>query len=199
MQAQMSRIAELDAIVSQYNLNAHPFYQDWRMGTLPVEKLADYAGEYGKFVGTIAEGWETIGMTHYAAEERLHETMWADFQQEIEAGPAANRPQTRTLVDSAHHLFSTPAEACGALFAFEAQQPNTSQSKLDGLNEHYQLSEVGKEYFRVHAGDFNEVEDLKKVILGMSDAEFARCKSACATICVAMYGALDGIYYAKAA
>jgi hypothetical protein len=30
----------------------------------------------------------------------------------------------------------------------------------------------------------------------MSDAEFARAKTACAVVCAAMFGALDGIYYA---
>ena len=76
----MNRTEQLDAIISEFDLNTHPFYQDWRMGKLPVEKLRDYSVEYGRFVGTIAQGWDTLGETHYAEEERDHEKMWSNFQ-----------------------------------------------------------------------------------------------------------------------
>lgn len=192
----MDRIAQLEAVVAQYDLNTHPFYQDWRMGTLPMPKLTDYAGEYGQFVGTIASGWETLGFDHYAEEEREHEVLWGDFRKEVGNEAATNRAQTAVLVNTANAMFSAgKPEAAGALFAFERQQPLTSQSKLDGLNEHYSLTNAGKEYFVVHAGDWNEVEDLKPVLNAMSDAEFERAKSACTLVCTAMWAGLDGIYY----
>lgn len=193
----MTRIEQLDAIVAQFDLNTHPFYQEWAMGTLPMEKLRDYAGEYGRFVGTIAQGWDTIGETHYANEERDHERMWAAFQLAIGAGRPSNRPQTWTLVSAAIDCFSERAEAPGALYAFEAQQPITSQSKLDGLNKHYDVSEKGKEYFAVHAADFAEAELLRERILAMSEDEFLQTKTACAILCTSMWGALDGVYYTE--
>jgi pyrroloquinoline-quinone synthase len=196
----MNRIAELDALVAQFSLNAHPFYQDWRMGTLPIDKLRDYAGEYGRFVCTIAEGWETIGNAHYAEEERVHERLWADFQLEIGAVAESNRSSTQTLVTAAMNAFTAKyATAIGALYAFEAQQPETSQSKLDGLSEHYGTSAKGKEYFKVHAGDMAEIELLRSMVLGLTDAGFIQAKHACATVCAAMLGALDGVYFAEAA
>lgn len=191
------RIAQLDAIVAQFDLNTHPFYQDWRMGTLPVEKLRDYAAEYAKFVDTIDEGWDTVGMPHYAEEEREHEVLWANFRREIGSGDDVNLSSTETLVTAARNLMRTSPEAYGALYAFEAQQPNTSKSKLDGLVEHYNATEAAKEYFEVHALDFNEVEDLRKAVANLSDEEFARVKNACAVVCSAMWGALDGIYYSR--
>lgn len=190
----MNRIEELDALVKLFDLNAHPFYQDWRMGTLPVENLRDYAAEYGRFVGTIAEGWETIGQSHYAEEERFHERLWADFQLEIGAAASKGRPTTEALVQVAKNNFKTPAQAIGALYAFEAQQPVTSQSKYDGLTEHYGTSEKGKEYFKVHAGDIAEIELLREMVAGLSDSEFRQAKHACAAVCAAMLGALDGVY-----
>lgn len=193
----MDRIQQLDALVAQFDLNTHPFYQAWRMGELPTEKLIDYAGEYGRFVATIAEGWEALGETHYAHEERDHEVLWDDFKAAIGSEKLSNRPETEVLVTAARELFRERATAAGALFAFEAQQPNTSQSKLAGLNEHYTVSDKGKEYFRVHAGDFAEVEDLKKTIAAMSDEEFARTRAACAVVCAAMWTALDGVYYGR--
>lgn len=193
----MSRISQLDAIIEQFDLNKHPFYQDWRMGTLPVERLKSYAVEYQAFVGTIASGWETVGQDHYAEEERFHELLWAKFRSELGATGAASLPSTQTLVTAAKNLFGSPAEALGALYAFEAQQPHTSRSKLDGLREHYSIGEAGQEYFVVHADDLAEAELIREKVAELSDAEFERAKTACAIVCSAMYGALDGIYYAR--
>lgn len=192
------RVRELDAIVDQFDLNRHPFYQDWRMGTLPVEKLRDYAGEYARFVGTIADGWETLGQTHYAQEERDHERLWAGFQLAIGAERLSKRPQTDTLVTAAKNAFAQPATAVGALYAFEAQQPHTSQVKLEGLEEHYQVSEAGREYFKVHANDVAERDLLRAKAVEMTDSEFAQTKIACALIGSAMWSALDGVYYSEA-
>ncbi|HSI73212.1 MAG TPA: iron-containing redox enzyme family protein [Fimbriimonas sp.] len=191
----MDRISELNQIIERHGLNSHPFYQEWRMGTLPTEKLTDYAGEYGRFVATIAKGWDTIGMAHYAEEEREHELLWNDFKAELGCTTLSQRPQTEVLVSAADNLFATPAEAVGALYAFEAQQPHTSRSKLDGLNEHYNMSEKAKHYFVVHADDVHEVEDLAEKVNAMSDEEFSRCKTACTIVSAAMWSALDGVYY----
>jgi pyrroloquinoline-quinone synthase len=193
----MTRIEELDGIVRQFELNGHPFYQAWKMGTLPAPKLAEYADQYGHFVGTIAKGWETLGESFYAAEEREHEVLWADFKSAVGAEDGYIDPSTDTLVTAANNLFGSRPEAIGALYAFEAQQPYTSRAKLDGLNAHYTVSTEGKEYFRVHADDVAEVELLKKYAEGLSEEEFARAKNACAIVCAAMYGALDGIYFSR--
>lgn len=193
----MTRVEQLDAIVKQFELNGHPFYQEWKMGTLPAWMLADYADQYAHFVGTIDEGWETLGESFYAEEEREHEVLWADFRTAVGSRESGVTPSTETLVTAAQNLFKTKPEAIGALYAFEAQQPYTSRAKLDGLNEHYSVSEEGKEYFRVHADDIAEVELLKQRADELSDEEFARAKTACAIVCTAMYGALDGIYRAR--
>jgi pyrroloquinoline-quinone synthase len=193
----MDRISQLDAIVAQFDLNRHPFYQDWAMGTLPVEKLRLYAAEYARFVDTIDEGWDTVGQSHYAEEERVHEALWADFRREIGGASESALAGTDTLATAARNLYAERATAYGALYAFEAQQPNTSRSKLDGLNAHYAVSDKAKEYFRVHADDFAEAECLREAIRGLSDAEFEQTKTACAIVCAAMWGALDAIYYAR--
>lgn len=194
----MNRVQELQEVIARHELNTHPFYQEWRAGTLPKEKLTDYSGEYGRFVALIAKGWDTIGEGAYADEEREHELFWNDFKDELGCGFLSNNPQTEVLVASASNLFATKAEAVGALYAFEAQQPNTSRSKLDGLNEHYAMSDKAKHYFVVHADDVHEVQDLEeKYIANMTDAEFSRCKTACSIVSAAMWSALDGVYYAK--
>lgn len=193
----MTRVEQLDAIVKQFELNGHPFYQDWKMGTLPEWMLAIYGDQYGHFVGTIAEGWQTLGENFYAEEEREHEVLWSSFKNAVGSKDSGISPSTDILVTASSNLFKSKPEAIGALYAFEAQQPYTSRAKLDGLNEHYAVSEEGKEYFRVHADDIAEVELLKKYADNLSEEEFARAKNACAIVCSAMYGALDGIYFSR--
>lgn len=191
----MTRVEELEQIVARYDLNRHPFYMEWRAGSLPKYKLVDYSGEYGLFVSTIASGWDTIGEPVYANEEREHEVYWDDFRGALGFDKLSLRGETDTLVTAARNMFANKAEAVGALYAFEIQQPVTSQSKLDGLNEHYDLTEEGKRYFVVHAGDFGEADDLKRHIASLTDEEFERTKTACGILSAAMWGALDGIYY----
>lgn len=193
----MNRIAELDAIIEQYNLNKHPFYTEWREGTLPMPKLQDYANQYGEFVATIAAGWETLAQPKYAADERYHEELWHDFRTAIHAAEDyAPHPQTVVLRTAAEQMFRSAPECAGALYAFEAQQPHTSQVKLDGLKEHYSVPDIGHEYFRVHAGDMAEADLLRAHIEKLSDEDFARCKVACAVLAAAMWSALDGVYRA---
>ncbi|MES1227083.1 MAG: iron-containing redox enzyme family protein [Armatimonadota bacterium] len=195
MDATSNRVAELDAAIAAFDLNKHPFYQDWRMGTLPTEKLKAYAAEYGAFVATIDKGWETLGFEAYAEEEREHDALWQDFRKELNSGYVAVNPATDVLTHAAKTFFASKAEAVGALYAFEAQQPHTSRSKLDGLKEHYSFSDKAQEYFVVHADDIHEAEDLRTVALEMSDADFAKTRTACAVMAAAMWSALDGVYY----
>lgn len=190
----MEAIAQLDAIVKQFDLNTHPFYQDWRMGTLPIEKLRSYGAEYGHFIATIADGWETIGERAIAEEERDHVRLWGAFKEAVGSENDLKNRQTMALLLAARSAFKSPATAAGALYAFEAQQPSTSASKLAGLNEHYSLGEAGKEYFAVHANDFAEPQLLAAYIEALSPELQLEAKEACESVCRAMWAALDGVY-----
>ncbi|MGI8924459.1 MAG: iron-containing redox enzyme family protein [Fimbriimonadales bacterium] len=198
----MSRITELREIVAKYDLNKHPFYSDWRHGTLPIEKLDRYAEDYGHFVNLIADGWVKLGRADFAQEEREHHDLWLDFTAAVResrngAGTYEGRPalaETGALVDAVKTAFSAAASAVGALYAFEVQQPDTAQTKLDGLREHYTVDAKGEKYFEEHAGKWHEVEELDMLIGQMSDAEYERAKTACDIVSQAMWGTLDGIY-----
>lgn len=192
----MDRIADLNAIVAKHDLNNHPFYQEWVAGTLPFAKLQAYAADYGHFIGTIANGWETLGRQDLAEEERYHETLWKGFQEAVDAGNAMKCIETAVLVELAKKDFALPGSCVGALYAFEAQQPKTAASKLAGLEKFYSVDEKGKEYFKVHANDVAEIEILHEAISKLSDKEFAAAKASCANLCRAMWVALDGVYRA---
>jgi pyrroloquinoline-quinone synthase len=192
-----SRIAELDAIVRQFDLNEHPFYQDWRAGTLPIGRLAEYADEWAPFIGVVEAGWQRIGYPEYAAEEREHDALWQEFRASLGATSEMARPQSKTLLAVGEQAFASVPEALGALYSFEVQQPKTATSKLDGLREHYAgtVGEDGQRYWVEHAVETDEPAMLASMIEKLSDAEFARAKTACAVFSAAAWGALDGVYY----
>jgi pyrroloquinoline-quinone synthase len=195
------RIDELDEIVQRYDLNAHPFYQAWRAGTLPTERLASYAAEWAPFIGMLDRGWERIGEPDYAAEEREHDELWSRFRSALgaTAGEEMRRPQSRILAAVGEHAFEAVPEALGALYSFEVQQPATAESKLAGLREHYAgtVDDAAQEYFREHAIETDEPAMLASRIEALSDDDFARAKTACAIFSAAAWGALDGVYYAE--
>ena len=192
-----SRIDELDAIVRSFDLNEHPFYSEWRAGTLPIERLAEYADEWAPFIGAVDRGWERIGYPEYAAEEREHDTLWGDFRTALGASGEMRRPQSKTLLAVGENAFASVPEALGALYSFEVQQPATASSKLAGLREHYAgtVDADAQRYFVEHAVETDEPAMLADRIDALSDEEFARARTACALFSAAAWGALDGVYY----
>lgn len=192
-----NRTTLLRQIVDTHDLNNHPFYQAWRMGTLPAGKLTKYAADYEAFVGNVAEAWETLNRADYADEEREHHELWKDFMTALGSKPGDRTVQTEVLLTATKNLFAgSHGEALGALYAFERQQPALSRTKLEGLVEHYpSIDEKGREYFRVHADDWVEAEILEAEAEKLSDDEFQRAVSACRVASSAMWLALDGFWY----
>ncbi len=190
----------LDSKIAEHNLLNHPFYQAWNAGELPVAALRRYAGEYGAFIGTIPEGWAQIDEPEIAAEETEHIAMWADFAAGLETRVAdAQIPQVKTLTETAQLLFSDPVTALGALYAFEAQQPATTASKLDGLRAFYQLPTSVEPYFVTHAHDDYEAEKLIACMETLPPETHAAVIDACEQMSTALWDALTGIHDADRA
>jgi pyrroloquinoline-quinone synthase len=187
----------LEGAIGEYRLLEHPFYVAWREGTLPVEALATYAAEYGAFIAAVPQGWATVGNHDHAAEEVTHAGMWGVFAGRLGTEIGEPRlPEVAALLDTARRLFADPASAWGALYAFEAQQPGTSEEKLKGLVEHYGFgeSEGAAEYFRVHAADYHEADEIVDALDGASaDAAVA----ACTEMSIALWDALSGVLEAS--
>jgi pyrroloquinoline-quinone synthase len=183
--------------LERWNLHNHPFYQAWSAGTLPVRALTDYARDWGSFVRVIDRGWETVGKEAYAAEERVHAELWDDFAAALgtKAVDEASIPALAQLRATAERLFTaSPASALGALYAFEAQQPSTSQSKLDGLRAHYSLESKAEFYFAVHQDDFAEAQWIAGAIAELSVNGRQVAEAACEELCHALWDGLSGIY-----
>jgi len=185
----------LDAAIGEHRLLDHPFYRSWRAGTLPVAALRTYAAEYGALIGAIDDGWETVGELKHAAEERYHAELWNRFAGQFGTAIATPEvPQVATLVATARRLFAEPETAWGALYAFEVQQPATAAEKLDGLVAHYGIAADGPaaEYFRVHAADYHEADQILASLEGFGGE--GRAVAACAEMAGALWDALSGIH-----
>lgn len=190
----------LDSKIADYNLLNHPFYQAWSAGELPLEALRSYAREYGAFISTVPKGWETLEETEFAQEEIEHIDLWADFAAGLDTAVAeAQIPQVKTLMRTAHELFSERTTALGALYAFEAQQPETSQSKLTGLKAFYQLPKSVEPYFETHSHNEHETEKLIEHIGTLPSDSHATVVQACEKMSVALWDALTGIHDAECA
>jgi len=193
----MSIRNELDAVVAKYDLLGHPFYQAWSAGTLPKDALASYAAEYGAFVHTVPAGWAAHGDVTTSIEEVQHAVLWERFANALGTTsicePELNA--TRELVNDCKELYQSPATALGGLYAFEAQQPNTAKSKLDGLVEHYaDLPEDVRPYFAVHVDDVHEREWIVERLDAMSGAEKAGAVEACERVARGLWDALTEIH-----
>ena len=196
----MNLQARLDESIARWNLLESKFYQAWSSGTLPVEALRTYAAEYGAFISLIPQGWESHGDSATAAVEREHLGLWSGFAQALgtEVG-AAKTPGVRRLCDTAGQLFEQKAASLGALYAFEAQQPATSRSKLEGLREHYNVPRASDTYFEVHADDEEEPRMLLDRIGKLLPEEQEVAVAACEETSRALRFALDDLYDRHAA
>lgn len=183
----------LEGAIGEYRLLEHPFYVAWREGTLPVEALATYAAEYGAFIAAVPDGWATVGNHEHSAEEVAHARIWEAFAGRLGATVAQPAlPEVKALLETSRRLFADPATAWGALYAFEAQQPGTSEEKLKGLVEHYGFGEdeAAAEYFRIHAADYHEADE---VVAALDDSTAERAVAACAEMSAALWDALSGV------
>jgi pyrroloquinoline-quinone synthase len=144
-------LARLDEARERWNLLKHPFYARWNCGELTRDDLAYYAGQYRHAVVALAETARRADAEH-AREEAEHVALWDDFAEAMGSTPSEPSAETAECV-SAWLAPEDPLGALAVLYAIEAGQPEVSQTKLDGLAEHYGVGadEPGAEYFVVHA------------------------------------------------
>jgi len=181
-------------IISEYNLLKHPYYLAWNEGKLSRRHLALYSCEWGTFVRMISKGWQKAGEHKIAAEEIEHFKLWEKFADSIcpQMMAARLKPSIQLLWETEDN-FKRYASALGALYAFEAQQPATAASKLEGLRKHYGHWKVNEEYFIAHANDHAEPEILERKISELDKHEHEIARASCAATCNALWEGLTAI------
>jgi pyrroloquinoline-quinone synthase len=165
-------LQQLDAAIAGKNLLKHPFYQDWQAGKLSRQSLQLYAAQYYRHVEAFPKhlrvlAARTEGPIRAIVEENLaeeenpaasHPKLWRDFaaslgvpEEDIVCCPAL--PGTQNVVQTFREICGdrTIPEAVAALYAYEAQVPEIATTKIDGLKNHYAITQpAALAYFEVH-------------------------------------------------
>ena len=162
---------ELNKMLEQYSLLKHPFYQQWSAGTLSKEALCGYVKEYFHLVKAVPNMVEKIYEANPTAEmksnledEKSHVALWENFavgmgisKKELhEYAPSDN---TVEAVNRLMSLMNNTTEGSAAMYAYEADIPKISMSKIDGLKKFYGVTDSSTlEYFVEH-----ETADIEHV------------------------------------
>lgn len=163
--------AELYKKLEQYSLLKHPFYQQWSAGTLSKDALCGYVKEYFHLVKAVPEMVEKIYQSNPTEEvmmnleeEKSHIRLWENFavgmgisREELHAhAPTGN---TIDAVNRMLSLMGNITEGSAAMYAYEADIPKISVSKIDGLRKFYGITDASTlEYFTEH-----ETADIEHV------------------------------------
>ena len=151
----------LDETRERYDVLRHPFYVRWSEGTLTLEDLAAYSGQYRHAVVALADataaaarcpeaGPDAAELADHAAEEAAHIDLWDDFVSAV-GGDATTEPNADTRAcaevwagDEARPFLHTLV----AMYTVESAQPAISATKQEGLSSHYGIPSAA--YFDVH-------------------------------------------------
>ena len=173
MSSKNAIIAALDSLTAEMSLLKHPFYQQWTAGTLPLERLRNYAVQYYQHVAAFPRYLSGIHArcedltTRQALLENLideergsdnHPELWLRFAEALGVPRAAVAaaeplPATRALVDTFTHLTQDQPLSAGlaALYVYESQIPAVAETNIDGLRRFYGITDSdGLRFFNVH-------------------------------------------------
>ncbi len=169
--AEKTFAAQVHDVIDERHLLTHPFYVAWTEGTLSIEQLKQYAGQYLHHV--LAEPTYLSAVhsntPHFASDGRSdlgprqtilqnlideemgpqnHPALWKRFAAalgltEDDLAAAAPLPATRRLIETFRDLCRNRPYYAGlaALHAFESQVPAIAAVKIAGLQRFYGMND----------------------------------------------------------
>ncbi len=166
-------LATIDRAISDKHLLKHPFYLAWTRGELSRAALADYAAQYyhhvaafPTYLSAVHSGCEDQAtrrqllrnLTDEEAGSPNHPELWLKFAQAfgvdaVTARATAQCPETKNLIETFRTVCreGSTADGLAALYAYESQIPEICETKIDGLNKHYEVTDPEEyRYFSVH-------------------------------------------------
>ena len=188
----MDLIDRMDEIVSNKGLLSHPFYQAWNEGKLEMDSLKEYAVQYYHFEKSYPIFLSGLHYRCQDQEVRQHilQNLWDE-----EYGPdnhvelwlrfcdalglerdlvkySVQSEATSQLITTYKRLTAEESLVAGAsaLYAYESQVPEVARTKINGLEDFYDISdERAISFFTTH-----ELLDIEH-----SDAEREMVLSLC--------------------
>lgn len=166
-------IQQLEDLIKQNHMLAHPFYQAWSCGELLKTTLQQYAKEYyyhvrafPRYLSALHSRCENPEVRKHLLENLIdeevgspnHPDLWKSFAEALgvpmeELGTKKPELATQKVID---HFFTCcrtlPISAgIAALYSYESQIPAICQTKIQGLRNWYGLSDPKEyRYFTVH-------------------------------------------------
>ena len=184
----MPFINTLKKELSPYHLLKHPFYQKWTEGTLPKECLQNYAVQYYHHVSafpryisalhSLCENQEDrkILLENLNEEEGIqgdpHPVLWMHFAEGLGLNKEKikNAPFCKSIEALIHTFFShcrsSYPKGLSALYSYEYQVPEVAETKIQGLKEHYGITDKKTLlFFLVHkTADIEHREAIEKLL-----------------------------------
>ena len=157
-----STINALSALTARWPLLKHSFYQRWSDGSLTADELRYYSDQYRHLVVVLPQWLDTAAAGHptrslelsvHAHEESAHVALWDEFRQGIGAEGTGDPPNAATSrVLGIGRALADQGLGAAAAWALEAQAPEVSRAKADGLARHYGIDAgSGAAYFELHS------------------------------------------------
>lgn len=162
-------VERIDSEIERKSLLKHAFYQMWSEGRLTVDHLQGYSKEYFQLVKAVPAFVQNIAAapnTDVAIkadiegnlkEEAEHIEPWTKFAGALGVSQAdllnyAGAAKTNDAVAKMMALSNMSfEEAVAAMYAFEAELPKISKSKIDGLVKFYGMTgDDALNYFKIH-------------------------------------------------
>jgi len=210
----MQLITQLQAIISEWDLLKHRFYQAWSQGQLKKDVLQQYAAQYyhqvksfPTFISRVHSGCPEIAARKVLLENLIdeelhgkdHPSLWMQFAEGLGVTKQAVLSEqalreTQWMVDEYYHLAERDwRDGLCALYAYEYQVPAVSASKIAGLKEFYGIETAETlEFFTAHqAYDVEHSNKVAELIERYVDPEHA--KRATREASQALWGFLDGM------
>ena len=208
---------EIDALVERKHLLKHPFYTAWTNGTLPMEALRGYAGQYYRhvlsfptYLSAVHSETPDLETRQYLLENLIdeergaenHPELWLRFAEGIgcrreDVRAAAPLPETAACDETFRRVASSGVAAgLAALYAYESMVPAVAESKIDGLKRHYGIDdEATLRFFTVHLEVDEWHADVARDLLertAPADRRTAAVQAASEGL-DALWGLLDGV------
>ena len=183
----MQTLARIEALIEGRHLLSHSFYTRWVAGDLPPEAIREYATRYyhfessfPRFLSAIHSRTEDPGhrqtllnnLWDEEAGEENHIELWLRFAE----GVGANREDVRkgepspaiaSLVETYRRASEGPvAGGVAAIYAYERQVPQVAQAKIQGLRDHYEVTDDRTlTFWRVHESLDQEHAGAERMML----------------------------------
>lgn len=190
----MNFIEILHNELDKYHLLKHPFYQAWSAGALSQDTLRLYAGQYYHHVAAFPRYISAIhsqcldikdrqslldNLNEEENGEENHPELWLRFAEGMgcmrsDLLNGEMREGTSSLVNGYFDLARNNfAKGLGALYAYERQTPEVAQSKIDGLQSFYGVTDARTlQFFTVHKeADVWHSEECAAIIRKFNDSQ----------------------------